>query len=152
MRRSAHRHPSGLAVDEEWPAICMQGAGCRAPPCLSLARSGDDPSPVAFLDARDDPSVIGWPRHRGEVFLCRLSRFAGIQVPRQEVTVTRDNPPEDARLKGPPRRRRRGYLQFHSLRGLPFSQAPELRLCLNPPQPYVHIVILAAQKAAKWHK
>jgi len=47
----------------------------------------------------DDPSVIGWPRHRGEVLLRRLSHFAGIQIPRQEVTVTRDNPPEDARFK-----------------------------------------------------
>ena len=28
------------------------------------------------------------------------------------------------------------------------NQAAELRLCSNPPQPYAHIVILAAQKAA----
>src|SRR5690348_6547690 len=32
------------------------------------------------------------------------------------------------------------------------NQAAELRLCLNPPQPYAHIVILAAQKAANRHK
>ena len=31
-------------------------------------------------------------------------------------------------------------------------QASELHLCPNHPQPYVHIVILAAQKAAKRHK
>jgi hypothetical protein len=24
-------NPGGLAVDEEWPAICMQGAGCLLP-------------------------------------------------------------------------------------------------------------------------
>src|SRR5438105_2951006 len=32
------------------------------------------------------------------------------------------------------------------------NQAAELRLCSNPPQPYAHIVILAAQKAANRHK
>jgi hypothetical protein len=32
------------------------------------------------------------------------------------------------------------------------NQAAELRLCPNPPQPYAHIVILAAQKAANRHK
>ena len=32
------------------------------------------------------------------------------------------------------------------------DQAAELRLCSNPPQPYAHIVILAAQKAANRHK
>lgn len=32
------------------------------------------------------------------------------------------------------------------------NQAAELRLHPNPPQPYAHIVILAAQKAANRHK
>jgi len=32
------------------------------------------------------------------------------------------------------------------------NEAAELRLCPNPPQPYAHIVILAAQKAANRHK
>ncbi len=32
------------------------------------------------------------------------------------------------------------------------NRAAELRLCPNPPQPYAHIVILAAQKAANRHK
>ncbi len=35
---------------------------------------------------------------------------------------------------------------------LPVNQPAELRLCSNPPQPYAHVVILAAQKAANRHK
>jgi hypothetical protein len=54
--------------------------------------------------------------------------------------------------RGARRPRRRGYPQLHSPLASTVSQAAELRLCPNPPQPYAHIVILAAQKAANRHK
>jgi hypothetical protein len=54
--------------------------------------------------------------------------------------------------RGGSRPRRRGYPQFRSTLASTVNRAAELRLCSNPPQPYAHIVILAAQKAANRHK
>src|SRR5690349_11008544 len=51
--------------------------------------------------------------------------------------------------RGGRRSRRRGYAQFHRPLVSTDNQAAELRLCSNPPQPYAHIVILAAQKSRK---
>jgi hypothetical protein len=56
----------------------MEVAGCGAVLCCSLVQPGDDPSPVAFLNARDNPFVIGWRCHGGEVLLRQLSRLADI--------------------------------------------------------------------------
>src|SRR5436190_24063336 len=48
--------------------------------------------------------------------------------------------------RGGRRPRRHGYGQFRSPLVSTDDQAAELRLCSNPPRPYAHVVILAAQK------